>query len=62
MTVTADEEKIIQRARRWDETRKAKALAARNGSSPQEKAQLDRAHWVAGNELSEAIEKTLKPP
>lgn len=62
MTATADDEKIIQRARRWDETRKAKALAARNGSSSQEKAKLDRAHWAAGNELSEAIEKAREPP
>ena len=61
MTATADEQKIIQRARRWDETRKAKASAAKS-ISPREKKRLDDAHWEAGNELSEAIEKARAPP
>lgn len=59
MTATADEQKIIQRARQWDETRKAKG---KKGATPREQARLDRAHWKAGNDLSEAIEKARAPP
>ena len=59
--MTDEDKKILDRARHWDATRKARASAG-PATSKREKAQLDKAHWQAGNDLSEAIEKAREPP
>lgn len=48
--MTDAESKILERAYKWEETRRA-----RIGAEGQERARLDTAHWKAGKDLSEAV-------